>query len=229
MLVFPYHQLKVSCFLAVCVLKNNVLISSSTFDKLRVTPYWTLSWDLSSLGYHYSTSTASRLLMCQEDQTSMYEIPAEKKDTTNRRTLTVTYEVSQGICTYRQGSTKSIIGSGTGLIQKDVEKSWSTRVRPDERHHRVPKELYVCFFWLLKLINSGSSLWSVPQWNLRQTQPAAAEEMKGLSSILRLLPLERLDTKTAKTKCARILGTILIEFLFIHINMLAFLGRRTLR
>lgn len=84
MLVFPYHQQRVSCFLAVCVLKNNLLISCSTFDKLQVIPCWTLSWDLSILEDHYTASTASRLLMCQEEQTSMYEIPAEKKDTTDR-------------------------------------------------------------------------------------------------------------------------------------------------
>lgn len=84
MSVFPYHQLRVSCFLDVCVLENNVLISCSTFDKLQVTPYWTLSWDLSSLGDHYTSSTASRILMCQEEQTFMYEMPAEKKDTIDR-------------------------------------------------------------------------------------------------------------------------------------------------
>lgn len=61
MLIFIY-QPRFSCFLATCVLKNNVLISCSTFYKLQLTPYWTVMWDMSSLGDHYAASTVSRLL-----------------------------------------------------------------------------------------------------------------------------------------------------------------------
>lgn len=81
-----------------------------------------------------------------------------------------TYKVSQSLCTYRQGSSKSIIGSGREVIQGAFEKYWSAHMRPDERNHKVLKELYFSFFWFFRLLNSGSFLFHNEIWGKLRLQ-----------------------------------------------------------
>lgn len=42
---------------------------------------------------------------------------------------------------------------------------------------------FIFLSWIFKLVNSSSFLWCVPQWNLTQAQPAAAQKMKELKFI----------------------------------------------